>query len=130
MERGDRGGGLLRAGLGRGWEEEGTTRETGAWLGSGAVTSAQKKKNLAGKCARWQRGVRETVGWERGDLYSSPSNATWGWVTLGKSPDLSEPQLQGEGNRPRQSKVSEPGPSPMLRTHWKGCPTTRDSVRG
>lgn len=44
MERGDRGGGLPLAGLGRGWEEEGTTRETGAWLGSGAVTSAQERK--------------------------------------------------------------------------------------
>lgn len=67
------------------------------------------------------------MGWEQGDLCSSPSNATCSWVTLGKSPDLSEPQLQVEGNR-LQKTVFEPVPSQLLRkcfAAYMGVPLPR-----
>lgn len=55
-------GGWCEPGWGRGWEEEGTTREREglALLESGAVAAAQKIKTLLASCARWQRGVWET----------------------------------------------------------------------
>ena len=57
-----------------------------------------RNENLAGRlCMPAAWCVGDTVG-------SSPSNATCGWVALGKSPDLSEPQLHVQGNRPKKTK--------------------------
>lgn len=52
---------MMLAGLGAGWEEEGTTRERRglALLSSGAVASAQEIKTLLASCTCWQHGMWE-----------------------------------------------------------------------
>lgn len=73
------------------------------------------------------------MGRECGGLRSGPSSATRSRLTWGKSPDLSEPQLRAEGDRP--TKTKRVGACPITDAHEmpsgvNGQPSTQASVWG